>query len=357
MCLIAKVEKKADLSRDVVSYAMKRNADGWGFMYALDGRVVSRVGMGGDNAFWNAMGSVPDDVPCAVHFRFATRGAKDKSNLHPFRVLSKERHGQDLWLMHNGPQITRGCKGSDAESDSREFVRTILTPMLQSRPRFCRTPTFRRIMEEMTKERVMLLEGCGKWHVFNRADWHTEDGVLYSNTYSLPRAEVAPYQGSYFRDGGYYDALWHEWTKGDPIKRVDGAGRIIPMGQTRPSKCPHRRLAMCLRGCKIGAACGDPPVTGLGKVEARPGSRVDKLDFDADREIAERIAGMRWSKTNLGAMSSGEVFQLVVEDPIGCQRFLREERVAFSPGVAVREPEKATDLVLDAVFSPYGEFG
>lgn len=383
MCLICYADNKAALPRENVSFAMKRNSDGWGFMYAdpVTGRVVSQKGMGGENVFYDALASVPDNVPVAVHFRMATRGEKDASNAHPFKVLDRERDGQDVWLMHNGPQITRGCKGDKERSDTREFVECILRPMLQSRPRFLRTPTFRRVMEEMTTERVLILEGCGKVHVFNSDAWHKKDGVLYSNTYSLPQPEKPAwdqpwnrgyYGGMYYGDSAHdaflLDDGWEQLKSGAwvrkgsgsipssasnaPRVRMDGAGRPIPDGQDRPSQCPNRNHALCRMGCKIGEACQAP----LPK-SARGNGRKKTMGFvpsvvDAsmrEREAKGKQLNLPSPWTCLHGASENEVFNLVVSDPEGCERYLVQEGVSFDPGLATRFPDTATDLVLDTL--------
>lgn len=388
MCLIAKMEKKADLPLDVIEYAMKRNSDGWGFMYAQDDCVVHRVGMGGQAEFLEALASVPDNVALAVHFRFATRGLKDATNAHPFKVLDRVRNGQDLFMMHNGPQITRGCKGDAKRSDTREFCEVILTPMLENRPRFIRTPTFARIMHELTTERVLFLEGCGKWHIVNADSWHKEGDVLYSNTYSLPKPEpLYTSPGGYYNStgGGYYgggsegygaqhsfgpgwtqkpNGAW-TWNKEDVDKdkraklRLDGAGRIIPDGQEKPSLCPNRNNALCRVGCKIGDACiAAPKARKLGKVVSlaeetekrilKAGGSMLSLPRPEHSGLNKSNGPNPWD--DLHAQSTNEIFNLVVEDPDGCERYLRRQSVTFERGFALRDPDAATDKVIDTLF-------
>lgn len=358
MCLIAKMDKRADLPEYVAKHAQERNADGWGFMFAHDGRVIAQRGMGDYAEFRAAYdATVPDDVKVAVHWRMATRGAKTVANCHPFKVLDRDAHGQDVFLMHNGPQIARKCNGDAKRSDTREFAEDWLRPMLLSRPRFLRSPTFRKWLEEVTSERVLILEGCGKWHTFNADKWNKRDGVAYSNTYSLPPDPNAP-KTDYYSSGtdwwnndGWVQTESGAWRRKTPYKegtsvstvRKDGAGRIIPEGQDKPSSCPNRGGVACRVGCKVGSPCVAPEskVVKLRKSKTKEGPR--------DAEQSDDMFWNVWDKAVLRTMSDTEIFNLVIQGPEDCERFLRLNDVTFARGYASRSPENATDLVLDVL--------
>jgi hypothetical protein len=185
MCLIAVARKRSDIPAKNLKNAHTRNKDGWGIMYAHEGRVVSFRGTGDHKEFLEVWDGLPD-VPIAVHFRYRTKGPKDLENCHPFKVLDFERDGQDIFLMHNGPQVARDCEGDDKRSDTLEFTQDLVAPLLRGKPRFVRTMAFRRIMQNMIEtEKLVFLEGCGKWHFANYDEGEVIEGVWYSNTYSI----------------------------------------------------------------------------------------------------------------------------------------------------------------------------
>jgi hypothetical protein len=189
MCLIAVAKKRSLIPLENLKQAHTRNKDGWGIMYAMEDRVISYRGLGDHKEFLNVWESLPD-VPIAAHFRFRTKGPTDIENCHPFKVLDAERDGQDVYVMHNGPQVARDCHGDKRRSDTLEFVQDLVAPMLRGKPRFIRTAAFRRIMENMIdSEKLVFLEGCGKWHFANYGEGEVIDSVWYSNTYSIESAK------------------------------------------------------------------------------------------------------------------------------------------------------------------------
>ena len=119
MCVILDAPKGVDIPLETLELAHSNNGDGFGLFFPTkEGKVhvhkimpdkfddVVRV--------WNLYKNY--DAPKSVHFRLKTKGEIDRSNVHPFRVLSKAENGREVWLMHNGTirdAPTRGPIGAD----------------------------------------------------------------------------------------------------------------------------------------------------------------------------------------------------------------------------------------------------
>ena len=85
--------------------------DGWGLAY----RDHMEKGVG--YRFWDEWGRVPNDCQVVTHFRTATSGGFGEEMAQPF-ILS-----DGTLVFHNG---VIGGVGNEDESDTSEFVRTVL---------------------------------------------------------------------------------------------------------------------------------------------------------------------------------------------------------------------------------------
>src|SRR6185436_19928829 len=101
MCLIVVSPNGALFPRDKFMRSASMNNDGFGIMWADEGRVKNFKMMGKPYE-WYAYYDMMKAIPHAFHHRMATHGSESLANVHPFRVLSKDHHGKDLFVMHNG---------------------------------------------------------------------------------------------------------------------------------------------------------------------------------------------------------------------------------------------------------------
>lgn len=228
MCLISQAKKKSLINPKHLEAGQERNKDGWGIMYPDGKRVCVARGMGDAKEFNAALALVPDNTPVAVHFRMATAGPTDLANCHPFKVLSFEEHGQDLFLMHNGPKIMPGFNGDKKRSDTLQFVEELLVPLLKGNPRLIRSKALHKmIAAAVNRDRLVFLEGCGKWHCINENEGKWEKGAWYSNTYSLWHEPVV---SAYSPKGDFYgvDSATHDHTKAQVWKRNNTYGPPSP---------------------------------------------------------------------------------------------------------------------------------
>lgn len=219
MCNIAVAQCAGDIPRDLLQNAFDHNSDGWGIMFAQGGRVIAMKEKAGINRFFETWDKVPRGIPVATHFRFGTSGPKSDLSCHPFQVLSKDQCGMDLWVMHNG--VLSQFSGDKERSDTMEMVEDVLSPLLKGQPGFVRHAAFAKVAEGLIGHgnKLVFLEGAGKWHFINQELGSEINGVWYSNEYSLKpvysghgkgkaAGHYEPYKSDGFED---YHKQWDEW--------------------------------------------------------------------------------------------------------------------------------------------------
>jgi predicted glutamine amidotransferase len=198
MCLITYTPRKETIDYDKMKTAMHVNPHGFGIVFAYEGVLrYCRKPKEGFDYFVEAMKLVPDDAPVAIHFRMATHGDKGEDNQHPFPILTKDEHGIDLCMMHNG--VIGGIhKNGSTKSDTLIYAEHILSPLLIKHPDLVDDPAFKLLVERDigTGNKLLFLDGNGKCTIYNPEsgsfDKKHED-MWYSNTYSF---------NEYHRGGG-----------------------------------------------------------------------------------------------------------------------------------------------------------
>lgn len=170
MCLIIHSPKGTDIDTWILESAAEYNADGIGIMH--DGRVERHVKLS-INALRKKLDKLID-TEYAIHFRMATDGKINKSNVHPFRTHARG------YLMHNGILTKyRTSKGSD-KSDTRRFVEEYLNPLMKSSggtlPRAA-------IEQESAGNALLHMSRSGLFTFFG-SSWVEHYGLKFSNEYA-----------------------------------------------------------------------------------------------------------------------------------------------------------------------------
>lgn len=189
MCLMAQAPRKASIPRDYLQNAYDHNSDGWGVMYADAGRVVCRKEKSGMEEFYAMWDALPANKNVAVHFRFGTSGPQNSAACHPFKILSKDDGDPfDLYGMHNGVLRDARYGGTAQASDTMQYF-AAMTRQLRIAPALLYSKDWRKDQEALlgNPNKVILLEGNGRWTYLNRQQGDVEAGVWYSNTYSLKK--------------------------------------------------------------------------------------------------------------------------------------------------------------------------
>jgi hypothetical protein len=188
VCLIT-ASKKGILLDDTRFLASEsHNPDGIGIMFPEGGRLRIIKNMENRDKRLAIYKSIPTDRPHVLHQRYATHGNKDLKMCHPFRVTDKEKHGLDLFVMHNGVMGASTVDiHSQGKSDTWHFVKDYLRPILSQNPRLVRNSGFKRMVSKLigSGNKLVFLDNEGVTTIINRESGTVIDEFWFSNTYSL----------------------------------------------------------------------------------------------------------------------------------------------------------------------------
>lgn len=230
MCLIIAPGpdgQKALLPRDVFDYVFDRNNDGLGGMYVKDGRVehFKALDLTADQEYSYMEEMVERHPDVIFHMRYKTHGPVIPALCHPFRILHKNRHGRDLFFMHNGVLSEFGRTLSYGASDTTNFKNKVLVPLLTRNPDALDDPEILQALNKLTSgSRLIFLDSEGKVYRTSETSWVNRYGLRLSNTYMLP-AEPKPSYGY-----GYGDEEWKEEWKKAESKLNDDNKKVIEIG-------------------------------------------------------------------------------------------------------------------------------
>lgn len=192
MCLIAYAPKGELLERRVFDYAATQNGDGIGVMSSLG--VERFVGRKSRKRAWRAIRKASEaGVPYGIHFRWATHGAVNVANCHPF-----ENEAGDTLVMHNGVLSATKAYATKEKSDTRLFVEYFMAQV--PHPKDPIRPCFVRLIEEaMGYDNKFLTYHIPSdtFELMNEDAGLWIDGIWYSNSYSLPADMDPDYGKSY----------------------------------------------------------------------------------------------------------------------------------------------------------------
>jgi gamma-glutamylaminecyclotransferase len=169
MCVIIIKQKGKQLAKDVAQTSARINPHGLGIIW-LDTFEVSYH----ESKEFKVLDT---DRPFIAHFRYATVGAINRDNTHPFRCGSNSNE----WLMMNG--TIKGL-GNAEMSDSRE-----LALLLGEIPRH----TWKKELEKYECRFVTINTRNRTFQIYNQQDWVQTDGVWYSKANVLEKNLVAVY--------------------------------------------------------------------------------------------------------------------------------------------------------------------
>ena len=187
-----------------------QNGDGWGTMYAHEGRVHVNKGMGFAPLLSSLTTPKWSSRVVYVHQRKATMGDIDLHNAHPHPVFSvRDGDHFDLWMMHNGtvdlPLNTAGA------SDSWHLAKWFRKWLRQhSQRRWWDHPTLLpEALQVIGDSRVVLLYGSGREIILNRdVGLWLSDGWWYSKPSCLAPEAMAKCEA--YLSGSHPQGLDHD---------------------------------------------------------------------------------------------------------------------------------------------------
>lgn len=213
MCLIVFKPKEATLDERILRSAHLRNNDGFGIMYAHEGRVKSIKSQGTFDDFLGIYNPLKDIFDLGIHFRMRTHGEISEAMCHPYRVLKKSKHGVDLWLMHNGILSTGTYDKNGRFSDTFLYIQQNLRPVLAANPSLRHNQAFLDMVcrDIGTGNKLLTLDGDGKFMRFNYQAGKMVGDCWLSNTYAWVDPTVTPYVPN-----GYWDYKRRQFVDYNP---------------------------------------------------------------------------------------------------------------------------------------------
>lgn len=191
MCLLIFTHDSTTIPESHFRAAFNRNSDGAGFVYSQEGKLHLHKGFFTVKDLIEALPAAGSN-PCIIHFRFATHGAKDKANCHPFEA------GGGWAMGHNG--VIDGFPMLPSESDTAAFVRLAVKPYTEAHSEIVKLKEFQDYWAGcIGGSKLAFLHEDGSYVIVNEdkysGHWSEDKKTWYSNsTYEAPK---------YVSKGGY----------------------------------------------------------------------------------------------------------------------------------------------------------
>ena len=204
MCLIIYKPANATVPTALLTSAIKENPDGFGVMFAENGKLNVVKDVDSSKVFEPVFRHT--DKELLIHLRWATHGKVSPENTHPFKVDT------GLWFMHNGV-ITIDTKDDPTKSDTWWFNERVVKPS--------RHAVFEAGFEDFLKcplpslgfqgignnNRLVFLDSQGRIQIINRGTWIEWEGLLLSNTYAYDAFGLGVIDK---RPSNYYGTNWYD---------------------------------------------------------------------------------------------------------------------------------------------------
>lgn len=159
MCLIILNQKGKSIPENIIHNAEKKNPDGFGIVY-LDTLDVLKTA-----DYEKARNLMETERPFASHYRYATVGEINESNMHPFEFINNDTR---YCVMTNGTYSGLGDKDI---SDTKE-----LSNILSEIP----SKYWLKVLS-LSDTRALIIN-LDTGNIIRHGDWHKKGKVLYSKS-------------------------------------------------------------------------------------------------------------------------------------------------------------------------------
>lgn len=209
MCLIFLKPKSAKnyLTYERFCNALDNNPHSVGIVYKNpeDGKVKIERFVKPEKGKEKIYDIIKDKEEYAIHFRFATHGAVNLDNCHPFLVT------KDLCLMHNGVMSEFGDIDTN-KSDTRNFAESFLRPYIEQEG--IEVIKDKEFIEDVGKvigsyNKILLIDKDFNWSIINEKSGVWKEGCWMSNSYSTESSR------------NYYDSYNYGYSYGSTNKKYN----------------------------------------------------------------------------------------------------------------------------------------
>lgn len=172
MCLAIYKPKGKTVPVEHLEQGYYSNPDGAGFAVANRNKLSIHKGYFNFEEFLQAY-SEHAHLAAVIHFRYATHGAKNHYNCHPWDI-----NGGEYALVHNG---ILNIASTDEKSDTGHYADSVIAPLLQ---RMSPHDSVVKYLVETSighGNKIALLKRDGKAVIFNAGKGVNEGGIWYSN--------------------------------------------------------------------------------------------------------------------------------------------------------------------------------
>ncbi len=193
MCLLIHKPANVTFTDEELRDFYTRNQDGYGVMYAEDGKLHSQKALGSVDD-WVAFFRSHEHRELCVHLRMRTHGDIDLTNCHPYPVYGFEGEAvaMPMLLMHNGVLATGNAK-DPSKSDTWHYIRDWLRPLLNAAPELVHTPQFSKVIgAHIGNNRFALMTHDGRVQIVNKYQGVEYKGAWFSNTYAWSASKFMP---------------------------------------------------------------------------------------------------------------------------------------------------------------------
>lgn len=224
MCLLVCSRNGLEIPEEHIRYAFTQNKDGAGLAWA-----------DGTGAVWRRKGIFNVDTlikhykedcvgkPHILHLRWATSGAKNEDNCHPFDV------GGQWFMAHNG--VLHGLPQKKDESDTAAYARYCLTPILNKNPRaIMEDEKFIALVKKTTEfSKLAFINGKGEIKIIWEEKGEEKDGIWYSNKMYQPIEQRYPDYRNYNSQPNQH------WINRQGYRWDGSAGAWVPIVPPAPN--------------------------------------------------------------------------------------------------------------------------
>lgn len=253
MCIILYKPIGAELpNQQILENCFDNNSDGAGFMYRrTDGQIQIEKGFMTLRELVFALSEIKEDVvhlDLAIHFRWATQGAVNAGNCHPFPVSQNKKDlratsiAAHAGLVHNGVIGFCSAKGTDVMSDTQLFVKNYVAALPA---KMFHNPALCGLIEQAAGGKFVLMSRDATSKI---GTFIADDGIFYSNdTYKKARLTTVSYTSR-------YDYLWGN-DYSTTTKKIAGAAALDDLDRFEDYDDPYFQCNYDCDHCRTFACC------------------------------------------------------------------------------------------------------